>query len=227
MSKRYKSKKFLVKTRYIILAVILLALAGGLVLLPKYKANEGIKPELFVKNAISSERFISTDLLADRLINQDPSILLIDTRSKKEFNEFSLPNAINIPLKNLLDDDYIGYIDQDVYDVILYSNDSFHADQAWMIGNRLGFKKLYVLKGGLNEWFNTIINPKQPEETMPREAFELYSFRKAAGMYFGIGVIDPTVKPIKKVVVVKPRVKAPKKVIPKPKKKKRVPEGGC
>ena len=184
MSKRYKSKKFLVKTRYIILAVILIVLAGGLVLLPKHKANEGIIPELFVKNAISSERFISTDLLADRLINQDPSVLLIDTRSEKEFNEFALPNAINIPLKNLLDDDYIGYIDQDIYDVILYSNDSFYADQAWMIGNRLGFKNLYVLKGGLNEWFNTIINPKSPDETMPREAFKLYDFIKAAGMYF-------------------------------------------
>ena len=224
MSKRYKSKKFLVKTRYIILAVILIVLAGGLVLLPKHKANEGIIPELFVKNAISSERFISTDLLADRLINQDPSVLLIDTRSEKEFNEFALPNAINIPLKNLLDDDYIGYIDQDIYDVILYSNESFYADKAWMIGNRLGFKNLYVLKGGLNEWFNTIINPKSPDETMPREAFKLYDFRKAAGMYFGVGVIDPNAKSetTKKVTT-----KTTKKVTPKPKKKKRVPEGGC
>jgi rhodanese-related sulfurtransferase len=223
MSKKYKLKRLLVR-RYQILAAILFILAAGLVLLPKYKKNEGIKPELFVKNAISSERFISTDLLADRLVNQDPSILLIDTRSEKEFNEFALSNAINIPLKNLLDDDYIEYIDQDIYDVILYSNDSFYADQAWMIGNRLGFTNLYVLEGGLNEWFNTIINPKYPDETMPKEAFELYSFRKAAGMYFGVGVIDTEAKPIEKIVTKK---KTPKKVIPKPKKKKRVPEGGC
>jgi len=216
MSKRYKTKKFIVKREYQILAFILLFLAAGLVLLPKYQKNEGIMPELFVKNAISSERYIHTDLLADKLVNEDPSILLIDTRSEKEFNEFSLPNAINIPLKNLLDDDYIGYIDQDIYDVILFSNDSFYADQAWMLGNRLGFKNLYVLKGGLNEWFNTIINPKYPDETMPREAFELYDFRKAAGMYFGIGApqSEKKSKPVKKVVSVK-------------KKKKRVAEGGC
>ncbi len=216
MSKRYKTKKFIVKREYQILAFILLFLAAGLVLLPKYQKNEGIMPELFVKNAISSERFINTDLLAEKLINQDPSILLIDTRSEKEFNEYSLPNAINIPLKNLLDDDYIGYFDQDIYDVILFSNDSFYADQAWMIGNRLGFKNLYVLKGGLNEWFNTIINPKYPDETMPREAFELYNFRKAAGMYFGVGAPqnEEKSKPVKKVVTVK-------------KKKKRVAEGGC
>ncbi len=224
MSKRYKSKKILVKKRYQILAVILLLLAGGLVLLPKYTVNEGISPKLFVKNALSSERFINTDLLADRIINDDPSILLIDIRTEKEYNEFALPNAINIPLKNILDDDFIDYFDQDAYDVILYSNDNFYADQAWMIGNRLGFKNLYVLEGGLNEWFNTIINPKYPDETMPKEAFLLYTNRKAAGMYFGIGAIDPT-KKTKKEVVAKP--KAPKKVITKPKKKKRVPEGGC
>lgn len=216
MSKRYKTKKFIVKREYQILAFILVFIAAGLVLLPKYKKNEGIMPELFVKNAISSERYISTDQLADKIINQDPSILLIDMRSEKEFIEFSLPNAINIPLKNLLDDDYIGYIDQDIYDVILFSNDSFYADQAWMLGNRLGFKNLYVLKGGLNEWFNTIINPIYPDETMPREAFKLYDFRKAAGMYFGVGApkTEKKAAPTKKVITVK-------------KKKKRVAEGGC
>ena len=218
MSKRYKSKKFLVKTRYIILATILFLLALGLVLLPKYNKNEGINPELFVINAISTERYISTDLLADRIINQDPTLLLIDTRPEKEFNEFSLPNAVNIQLKDFFDEELNNYLDQDIYDVILFSNDNFFADEAWMLGNRLGYKNLFVLKGGLNEWFNTIIDPKYPDETMPREAFELYSFRKAAGMYFGVGTTKTKSEE-------KPKPK--KKVITTPKKKKRVPEGGC
>jgi len=218
MSKSYKSKKFLVKTRYVLLAAILFLLALGLVLLPKYKKNEGINPELFVINAISTERYISTDLLADRIINQDPTILLIDTRPEKEFNEFSLPKAVNIQLKDFFDEELNSYLDQDVYDVILFSNDNFYADEVWMLGNRLGYKNLYVLEGGLNEWFNTIIDPKYPDETMPREAFELYSFRKAAGMYFGVGVIE---------TIDEEKPKPKKKVITAPKKKKRLPEGGC
>lgn len=218
MSKRYKSKKFLVKTRYMILAAILFLLALGLVLIPKYSKNEGIKPELFVINAISSERYISTDLLADRIINQDPALLLIDTRPEKEFNEFSLPNAVNIELKDFFDKALNGYLNQDIYDVVLFSNDNFYADEVWMLGNRLGYKNLFVLKGGLNEWFNTIIDPKYPDETMPREAFELYDFRKAAGMYFGVGkTINQTEE--------KPKPK--KKVVTVPKNKKRIPEGGC
>ena len=218
MSKSYKSKKFLVKTRYMILAGILFLLALGLVLLPQYKEHEGIKPELFVLNAISTERYISTDVLADRIINQDPTLLLIDTRPEDEFNEFSLPNAVNIQLKDFFDEELNGYLDQDVYDVILFSNDNFYANEAWMLGNRLGYKNLFVLRGGLNEWFNTIIDPKYPDETMPREAFELYSFRKAAGMYFGVGVTKTKSEE-------KPKPK--KKVVTAPKKKKRVPEGGC
>ena len=219
MSKKYKLKRLLVR-RYQILAAILFILAAGLVLLPKYKKNEGIAPDQFVKNIISSERYISTDLLADRLVNQDPTVLLIDTRSEKEFNDYALPNAINIPLKDLLNEDFDGYINQDVYDIILYSNENFYADQAWIISSRLGYTNLYVLKGGLNEWFDTIINPKLPDETMPQEAFDLYSFRKAAGMYFGVGMVKSEVKKVTK-------SKPVKKVVTIKKKKKRVPEGGC
>ena len=66
------------KFRYTALATILIILSAGLVLLPKYEKHEGINPEELLSNAISPERYISTDNLANRIINQDPSILLID-----------------------------------------------------------------------------------------------------------------------------------------------------
>ena len=218
MSKKYKSKKIIVNRQYQILALILVVLAGGLVLLPKHKRNEGISPQLFVNHAISTERYISTDKLADRIINQDPTLLLVDTRSEGEYDEYTLPNAINIPLNKFFDEELNGFVNQDIYDVILYSNDNFYANEVWMLGNRLGYKNLYVLEGGLNEWFNTIIDPKKPKETDSQKEFELYSFRKAAGMYFGVGVPKTEAKTEKKPT---------KKVITVKKKKKRVPEGGC
>lgn len=218
MSRSYKTRKLIVKRQYQMLAAILLILAGGLLLIPKYTTSEGINPESFVKKVVSSERYVSTDQLAERLIDQDPTVLLVDVRPEADYNKFTLPNAINIPLEKILDEDYESYMNQDAYDVILFSNDNFYANQAWMIGNRLNYPNLYVLKGGINEWFNTIINPKYPDESMPRTAFELYNFRKAAGMYFGVGAPsakdNASAKPAKKVITVK-------------KKKKRVPEGGC
>ena len=147
-----KLVKFL-SLRYKILAAVLIVLAGGLVLLPKYEKHEGISPEALLSKAISPERYITTNELADRIINQDPSLLLIDVRDKNTFQTYSLPNAVNIPLKKILEEDSEPYLNQDEFDVILFSNDNFHSDQAWLLCNRIDYKNLYVLKGGINEWF--------------------------------------------------------------------------
>ncbi len=207
--------------RYKILALILLILAGGLVLLPKYQKNEGIKPDLLLANAISLERYISTDQIAHKLISQDPSFILVDVRDEASFKSYTLPNAINIPLKKILDNDSARFLNQSQYDVVFFSNDNFYADQAWILCNRLGYKNLRVLKGGLNTWYNTIINPPKPTEDMPEEAFKLYDTRKAASMFFGV-FYPEQVKPVE---VVKPKI-VPKKIITVEKKKMPV-EGGC
>jgi len=221
MSATYTTKKILVKRRYQLLALILIILAGGLLVLPKQQKHEGIAPELFVKNMLSTERYINTDILADRMVNQDPVLLLIDTRTTEAFEKYSLPNAINIPLSQIFNKELNPYLDQDVYDIVLFSNDNFTADEAWLIGNRMGYQRLHVLDGGLNAWFETIIEPELPKEIMSREAFELYAFRKAAGKYFGVA--NDTVE----IETVVKKVPAPKKVVTKPKKKKKMPEGGC
>lgn len=222
MSKKYQLKKLSTR-RYQILAAILILLAAGLVLLPENPKHEGIAPNLFINKAMSTERYISTDIIVDKIINKDPSVLLVDVRDEAAFAKFSLPNAVNIPLSKFLDEENQEFINQEVYDIVLFSNDNFQANEAWLLGNRLGYSNLFVMKGGLNEWFNTILSPKMPEEKMPSEAFELYASRKAAGMYFGIGTYEKeTTNPVKKTESV-----APTKVVPQEKKKKSAPEGGC
>ena len=218
----------LLSYRYVLLAVILIVLAGGLLLLPKFDNHEGIAPEELLANSISLERYITTDEVAERLISNDPTVLLIDVRNAESHKANTLPNSVNIPLANLLDEDFQGYLDQEEYDVVLFSNDSYIANKAWILCNRLGYKNLRVLDGGINNWFNTIINPPVPTENMPQVDHDLYSFRKAASMYFGVKYLDQYKKPEPKVVV-KPKatVTVPKKVVPKKKKKKMPVEGGC
>lgn len=208
--------------RYKILAAILILLAGGLVLLPKYQKHEGIKPEELLSNSISPERYMTTDRLAHIIINQDPSFILIDVRDEKSFASYTLPNAINIPLEKLFDEGSGSYLNQNQYDVVLFSNDNFYADQAWILCNRLGYKNMRVLKGGINEWFTTIINPLKPDDNMPATDFELYATRKAASMFFGVVYPEQVKVEAPKIVKV-----APKKVITIEKKKKAPAEGGC
>lgn len=208
--------------RYKILAAILILLAGGLVLLPKYQKHEGIKPEELLSNTISPERYMTTDRLAHIIINQDPSFILIDVRDEKSFASYSLPNAINIPLEKLFNEDFEGYLNQNQFDVVLFSNDHFYADQAWILCNRLGYKNMRVLKGGINEWYATIINPLKPADNMPATDFELYATRKAASMFFGVVYPEQFKAEAPKAVK-----QAPKKVITIEKKKKAPAEGGC
>ncbi|PIV94109.1 MAG: hypothetical protein COZ17_05845 [Flavobacteriaceae bacterium CG_4_10_14_3_um_filter_33_47] len=209
--------------RYQILALIFILLAGGLVLLPKYQKQEGIKSEALLSHATSPERYISTDQIANKIINKDPSFILIDVREEESFKNYSLPNAINIPLAKLFDEESLPYLNQSQFDVVFFSNDHFYADQAWMLCNRRGFKNLRVLNGGLNTWFTTIINPEKPSQDMPAEAFELYATRKASSMYFGVFYPDQQAVAEESIS----NTPAPKKVITVQKKKKKPVEGGC
>ena len=205
--------------RYVMMATVFIILAGGLVLLPKYEKSEGITADKLLSNIVSLERYVSTDQISEKTISQDPSFILIDVRDEKSYNNYTLPNAINIPLKNLLDTKFESYLNQDQFDVVFFSNDNFYADQAWVLCNRLKYNNLRVLKGGINQWFYTVINPKKPTENGTAKEFELYTTRKAASMFYGVVYADQ----IKINNIVK---KAPRKIVTV-KKKKKVAEGGC
>lgn len=162
-------------------------------------------------------QFINPDEVAHMLVSKDPSLQIIDVRSADEFDKFSLPNAINIPLSDILNPEYEGYINQDVKLNVFYSNGTTDANQVWMITRQLGYQNNYVLQGGLNYWAETIMNPEVPAETNPNEEIAKYNFRKGAGAALGGASLEPsTTAP----------VKSSKPPIAKKKKKKSV-QGGC
>jgi rhodanese-related sulfurtransferase len=134
-------------------------------------------------------QYITPETVAEMLVNKDPSLRLIDVRSQDEFEKFSLPGAINIPLSDLLSDQYSDILDQDVKMNVFYSNGSLNANEAWMITRQLGYTNIYVLEGGLNYWFDAILNPQKPASTSSDEEFAKYDFRKSAGQILGGGAV--------------------------------------
>ncbi len=134
---------------------------------------------------------ITTDAVADMLVKKDPSLVLIDIRSKADYDQFHLPGAVNVPVDNVLSDEYSGYFDQDIKMNILYANGTTNASQAWMLLRQKGYKNLYVLKGGLNYWAETIMNPAKPAITGTDDEIARYDFRKAAGGVLGGGSLAP------------------------------------
>lgn len=135
---------------YIILAVILLVLAFGLVILPSPNPKDEINPELLLQKINNPSRYLSPDQIAERIIDEDPSIMLIDVRDEESFNNFSLPGAYNIPFAQITDPKWGDYLGAENMDSILYSNGDIKSDQAWTIATRINYHNLYVMKGGIN-----------------------------------------------------------------------------
>ncbi|MEA3451174.1 MAG: rhodanese-like domain-containing protein [Bacteroidota bacterium] len=175
------------KTDWYILIPILLG-AIWLAFLPnkRYDYHE-ISPKDLLYQISLDERYVSTDEIAKFIISQDPSVILVDVRTPEEYAKFTLQGALNIPFDSLLNPNYAGYLDQDVYTVVLFSNGSSLADQAWFMLKRIDFEGTQVMKGGLNEWIETIIRPQKPEEDAETEQWELYETRKTASLFFGGG----------------------------------------
>lgn len=164
-------------------------------------------------------QFMAPDEVAKMLVDKDPTLQLIDIRSSSEFEKFSLPGAVNIPLENLLSPDFEEVLNQDIKLNVFYSNSSNAANQAWMITRQLGYKNNYVLQGGLNYWAETILKPEKPAETSPNEEIARYNFRMGASQALGGGLDAAATSPSVK-------SDAPKPVIQKTKKKKGA-AGGC
>jgi len=172
--------------------------------------------EEMLEEVYSRVQYFSADEVADLLIKKDPSIQLIDVRDPDEFEKFSLPNSFNIPLPNLLSDEWTPYIDQDVRMNIFYSNGSLKANEAWILTRQLGYENNYVLEGGLNYWAETILNPQEPPSTSPNEEFAKYDFRKGASAALGGGSLSASSSS---------STSAKPKIAARPKKKRAA--GGC
>jgi rhodanese-related sulfurtransferase len=108
-------------------------------------------------------------------------------RSQDEFEKFSLPGAVNIPIADLLSDQNLDVLNQDVKMNIFYSNSTLTANEAWMLTRQLGYGNNYVLEGGLNYWFENILNPQKPASTSADEEFAKYDFRVGASQAMGGG----------------------------------------
>lgn len=176
---------------YIILTILMLVLAAGTLFLTMKREPKQIDPQELLQEIIQPTRYVSTDQVAKMIIQGDPSLMLIDVRTAPEYGAYTLPGAINIPLEELLINDNLLYFGIPGKKVIFVSDDDIQSDQMWVLTKRLGYGSTYVMKGGINCWMQTIIDPQRPAETAAATDFETYSFRKGAQMYFtGAGSDD-------------------------------------
>jgi rhodanese-related sulfurtransferase len=173
------------------LTLILLILALVIALVPQNTTRPyKLTAAQLLAEIRTGTQFISPDEVADKIIQKDPSIQLIDVRNPREFDMFSLPGAINVPLQDILSEGNTDILNQGTRMNIFYSNGSTEANEAWLLTRQLGYQNNYVLQGGLNFWLETILNPTKPGSVISNDEIARYDFRKAASMALGGGSVS-------------------------------------
>ena len=168
----------------VVLSILLLLLGAVLAFLPS--ANMYYfhgKPEKVLAAALDAESYVTVDQVARMLVNEDSTFQLIDLRSPEEFNTASIPQAINIPYKKMLSTQLETYLSRNVSN-IFYANDDYIANYALVIAEGLGFKDNQVMKGGLNEWYDVIMNTRFNGERISARENALFEIRTKAGKQF-------------------------------------------
>ena len=182
------------------------------------------KPKHVFENdtATTLQKIMDKDyiLTLDEFNSKDPSqYALFDIRSNFEYAKGHFKDAVNISTHQAFDDsstELLSDLKNGGKTIIIYGENPDEADSAWMLLYQLGYENVKILC---------------VETSYVDNKFQIknYALEKPSVNYAKViqlakeqNVANNT-KKVEKVVV----KKAPKKVVPKPKKKKRVPEGGC
>ena len=151
--------------------------------------------------------------LAAWIIESRADYRLIDLRTEAEFAQYHIPTAVNIPM-NVLTDAGLGRQEK----LVLYSEGGIHSAQAWMLLRAQGFKSVYMLKGGLDEWKDQVVfpvvadNPTRDERARDERLKSISAFfggqpRSAAAVAAGAAVMPgmaPAATPARPSVVAPP-----------------------
>ncbi|MBI5010981.1 MAG: rhodanese-like domain-containing protein [Bacteroidia bacterium] len=166
------------------ISIILVGLGVILAMLP-LTGNRSftVNPQKLVTGAFDQTSYFTSDQVARFIATEDTSIQLIDLRSQKEFSKLNIPGSINIPYESFIDI-APGTLTGGDIKYILYSNGDIDANNAWVIAKGLKINNVYVMKGGLNEWFSTVMNSRFTGERISARENALFESRRKAGQIF-------------------------------------------
>lgn len=122
--------------------------------------------------------YISVLQLANEIKNRQ-TINLFDLRDDSSFAAFHIPTATNTTPPTLLNQEI-----KSTEKTVLYSGKDSLSIQAFFMMREKGFDNLYVLEGGIQDWYNRILYPHMPL-IVPTEDQDLANKVKNLSTYFG------------------------------------------
>jgi len=206
--------KELEKTKRISISAVLFLLVVIISLLTFRKPQFSFKNNTAKTLEYISDNSYILSLSEFEQINAE-TLTIVDVRSNFDYSKAHINNAINIPLSQLLDKNSIALVKSSNPEkpVIIYGKSPDEANAAFMLLYQLGYENLKLLSvntsydDGQFRVKNIEVGKAKVNYALTMEKAKIQPLKKV--------VIKPTPKPVKKKVVVQP------------KKKKKMPEGGC
>jgi rhodanese-related sulfurtransferase len=206
--------KELEKTKRISISAVIFLLVLVIALLTYKKPKH-----IFLKSSNETlQEMVQKNYLLDQqdLVKDTSKYALIDTRDLYEFNKSHLKNAVNIPLKDVLEDssiDYLELLNRQGKTPVLYGTYPSEVVSIWMTLYQLGYENTRVLSVTTNNENNNLLAKDYILEHANIDYGKTFDSLRSLKTKLETPKIEK--KPI------------PVKVVTAPKKKKGVPEGGC
>lgn len=138
-----------------------------------------IDPNKLLLETHSTSKFIEPFDLAEKIISGTQYFILVDLRSEKEYEQSTIPFAINLSVKDLM----AGALQRN-QQIVLFSDDDTKSLNAWLALKSLDYKNVFILKGGYKGWVDNVLFPKIPAE-VSQKGKEKYEKLKQVSLYFG------------------------------------------
>lgn len=183
------------KTRQIITSILLL-LGALLVFLPlsgRYSLHA--KPGKVLAIVLDESNIFTADQVARFVVTEDSTLQLIDLRTAEEYRECNIPGSVNIPYAEFLIKDPAPYLDDQGMHLVFYSNDDLNASYAQTLAVGLGYPNCFVMKGGLNAWYETIMNSEFSGDKISARENALFETRlKARNLFNEVNSLPDSLK---------------------------------
>jgi sulfur-carrier protein adenylyltransferase/sulfurtransferase len=143
-----------------------------------------VRPQKLLSEVLDGNAYYTVDQVARFIVSEDSSVQIIDLRSPQEFRAVNIPGSINLPYGKFLDTDPGSILNNGKTLNIFYSNGDVDSNYALAIARGLNFKNTYVMKGGMNEWFSTVMNSSFTGERITARENALFETRTRAKKMF-------------------------------------------
>lgn len=144
--------------KHLTVAVVTIFAGAVLISLPDRKSRTIAMASSLEHLEACETSYMSSDELAFRIVDKDPSMQIVDVSDSLAYNQFSLPGSVNLQIHELFSKEWNTLFARRHVRKILVAENEQDAVIAYHVLDEIGYRNLSVLEGGLPHFRSLILN---------------------------------------------------------------------